>query len=88
MLAGFLSAGSAAVVWRERLCPATSQGRPPDDLQSMVHLRLDADCFDLEGRVSLPFGPERKEPLLKVAEAFGVIESSCQFPKTLVIDWV
>jgi hypothetical protein len=41
-------------------------GTDPDDFQSMVHLLLYADLFDLEGLVSSPFGPGRKEHILEV----------------------
>lgn len=41
-------------------------GTDPDDFQSMVHLLLYADVFDLEGLVSSPFGPGRKEHILEV----------------------
>ena len=32
-------------------------GTDPDDFQSMVHLLVYADCFDIEGLISSPFGP-------------------------------
>ena len=41
-------------------------GTDPDDFQSMVHLLVYADRFDLEGLISSPFGPGRKEHLLEV----------------------
>lgn len=41
-------------------------GTDPDDFQSMVHLLLYADGFDLEGLISSPFGPGRKEHILEV----------------------
>ena len=41
-------------------------GTDPDDFQSMVHLLLYADVFDLEGLISSPFGPGRKEHILEV----------------------
>ena len=36
-------------------------GTDPDDFQSMVHLLVYADAFDIEGLVSSPYGPGRKE---------------------------
>jgi hypothetical protein len=45
-------------------------GTDPDDFQSMVHLLVYADCFDLEGLVSSPFGPGRKSDILKVIEHY------------------
>jgi len=41
-------------------------GTDPDDFQSMVHLLLYADVLDLEGLVSSPHGPGRKEHILEV----------------------
>ncbi len=45
-------------------------GTDPDDFQSMVHLLLYADCLDLEGLVSSPYGPGRKEHILKVIDLY------------------
>jgi pectate lyase len=45
-------------------------GTDPDDDQSMVHLLVYADSFDLEGLVSSPYGPGRKEHILKVIAAY------------------
>ena len=38
-------------------------GTDPDDFQSMVHLLVYADGFDIEGLISSPFGPGRKDIL-------------------------
>ena len=45
-------------------------GTDPDDFQSMVHLLLYADVFDLEGLVSSPFGPGRKAHILDVIDRY------------------
>ena len=45
-------------------------GTDPDDLQSMVHLLVYADRFDIEGLVSSPFGPGRKEHILRVIDLY------------------
>ncbi|XOV73561.1 MAG: DUF1593 domain-containing protein [Verrucomicrobiota bacterium] len=45
-------------------------GTDPDDIQSMVHLLLYADRLDLEGIVSSPYGPGRREHILKVIDAY------------------
>ncbi len=45
-------------------------GTDPDDFQSMVHLLVYADCFDIEGLVSSPYGPGRKEDILKVIDCY------------------
>lgn len=41
-------------------------GTDPDDFQSMVHLLLYADVLDIEGLISSPYGPGRKEHILEV----------------------
>ena len=45
-------------------------GTDPDDIQSMVHLLVYADCFDLEGLVSSPYGPGRKKHILEAIDAY------------------
>ena len=45
-------------------------GTDPDDFQSMVHLLVYADMFDLEGFVSSPYGPGGKKHLLECIEAY------------------
>lgn len=45
-------------------------GTDPDDFQSMVHLLLLADTFDLEGIVSSPFGPGRLANILTVIDKY------------------
>lgn len=45
-------------------------GTDPDDFQSMVHLLVYADRFDIEGLVSSPFGPGRKEHILEVIDHY------------------
>ncbi len=46
-------------------------GTDPDDFQSMVHLLVYADLFDIEGLVSSPYGPGRREHILQVVDAYG-----------------
>src|SRR5262245_45241427 len=60
-------------------------GTDPDDFQSMVHLLVCADRFDLEGLISSPYGPGRKEHILQVldhyARDYGNLKShSARFP--------
>jgi hypothetical protein len=45
-------------------------GTDPDDFQSMVHFLVYADCFDIEGLVSSPYGPGRKEHILQVIDCY------------------
>lgn len=45
-------------------------GTDPDDFQSMVHLLVCADAFDLEGIISSPFGPGRREHILEVIDRY------------------
>jgi hypothetical protein len=46
-------------------------GTDPDDFQSMVHLLLCADALDLEGIVSSPYGPGRREHILEVIDRYA-----------------
>ena len=46
-------------------------GTDPDDFQSMVHLLVYADVLDLEGLVSSPYGPGRKEHILEVIDCYA-----------------
>ena len=45
-------------------------GTDPDDFQSMVHFLVCADAFDVEGLVSSPYGPGRKEHILQVIACY------------------
>ena len=46
-------------------------GTDPDDFQSMVHLLVYADVLDIEGLVSSPYGPGRKEHILEVIDRYA-----------------
>jgi hypothetical protein len=45
-------------------------GTDPDDFQSMVHLFLYADTLEIEGLISSPFGPGRKEHIFQVIDLY------------------
>jgi len=45
-------------------------GTDPDDFQSMVHLLVYADRFDIEGLISSPYGPGRKKHILQVIDLY------------------
>ena len=45
-------------------------GTDPDDFQSMVHLLVYADRLDIEGLISSPFGPGRKQHILDVIDCY------------------
>jgi hypothetical protein len=45
-------------------------GTDPDDFQSMVHLLVYADCFDMEGLISSPYGLGRKGHILQVIDLY------------------
>lgn len=67
------AAGDALSGTRHRVLVSTDiGGTDPDDFQSMVHLLLYADLFDLEGLVSSPYGPGRKEHILEVIDAYEI----------------
>lgn len=64
-------AGGALAGDRYRLLVSTDiGGTDPDDFQSLVHLLLYADLFDLEGLISSPYGPGRKEHILQVLDCY------------------
>lgn len=61
-------------------------GTDPDDFQSMVHLLLYADTFDLEGLVSSPYGPGRKKHILDELDLYerdypALLRASARYPK-------
>ncbi len=57
---------------RHRVIVSTDIGGTDfDDFQSMVHVLLYADVLDLEGLVSSPYGPGRKEHILSVIDHFA-----------------
>jgi hypothetical protein len=45
-------------------------GTDPDDFQSLVHFLVYADMFDVEGLVSSPYGPGRREHILQVIQHY------------------
>src|SRR5215471_3744806 len=45
-------------------------GTDYDDFQSMVHLLVYADRFEIEGLISSPYGGGRKSQILKVIDAY------------------
>src|SRR5262245_35111896 len=45
-------------------------GTDYDDFQSLVHLLVYADRFDIEGLVSSPYGGGRKEQIVKVIDVY------------------
>lgn len=69
LLAGRLPQPEGGALAGERLRVLVSTdigGTDPDDFQSMVHLLLYADSFDIEGLVSSPYGPGRASHILEV----------------------
>ena len=67
------SAGAAApdAPRRPRVLVSTDiGGTDPDDDQSMVHLLVTADWLELEGLISSPYGPGRKQDILEVIDCY------------------
>lgn len=59
--------GGALAGERLRVLVSTDAGgTDPDDLQSLVHLLLYADVLELEGLISSPYGPGRRQHILEV----------------------
>lgn len=46
-------------------------GTDPDDFQSMVHLLVYSDVLDIEGLISSPFGPGRKQHIRNSKRPFA-----------------
>lgn len=71
LLPGAPLSGGAPASQRPRVIVSTDiGGTDPDDFQSMVHLLLYADVLDLEGLISSPYGPGRKEHILQVIDCY------------------
>ena len=47
-------------------------GTDQDDFQSMVHLLVYSDMFDVEGLISSPYGPGRREHILQVIDKYQI----------------
>lgn len=47
-------------------------GTDQDDFQSMVHLLAYSDMFDVEGLISSPHGPGRREHILQVIDKYQI----------------
>ena len=72
-----LASTSASAEQRQRVLVSTDiGGTDPDDFQSMVHLLIYADRFDLEGLIASPFGLGRKKDILTVIDRYEL-----DFPK-------
>lgn len=69
--AGAIESNGALDGVRHRIVVSTDiGGTDPDDFQSMVHLLLYADVLDIEGLISSPYGPGRKEHILEVIDHY------------------
>lgn len=66
-----LSPAAEAVVRPRVIVSSDIGGTDPDDFQSMIHLLLCADDLDLEGLISSPYGPGRREHLLEVIDHYA-----------------
>lgn len=68
----WLASDGALAGKRHRVVVSTDiGGTDPDDFQSMVHLLLYSDLIELEGIISSPYGPGRKEDILRVIDHYG-----------------
>lgn len=66
-----LNPDDPAAARRHRVIVSTDIGGTDyDDFQSMVHFLVYADCFDVEGLIASPYGPGRKEDILKVIDCY------------------
>ena len=63
--------GGALAGERHRVVVSTDiGGTDPDDFQSMVHLLVYADVLEIEGLIASPYGPGRKEDILRVIDCY------------------
>jgi len=71
----FLTAGT---VWAQKPVPEKPRilistdigGTDPDDNQSMAHLLMYSDKFDIEGLISSPYGKGRKEEIFRMIDLY------------------
>jgi hypothetical protein len=68
--AGEPSSGSSASDLPRIIVSTDVGGTDYDDFQSLVHLLVYADSFEIEGLISSPYGGGRKEQILKVIDAY------------------
>ncbi len=67
-----ISQGGALDGTRYRIIVSTDiGGTDPDDFQSMAHLFVYSDVFDIEGLISSPHGPGRKSHILEVIDCYS-----------------
>ncbi len=67
-----LAPAAAAEPPRHRVIVSTDIGGTDfDDFQSMVHVLLYADVLEIEGLISSPYGPGRKEHILTVLDHYA-----------------
>ncbi|GAB3649345.1 DUF1593 domain-containing protein [Echinicola sediminis] len=74
----FLLSLLTGVVWGQNPVPEKPRilistdigGTDPDDNQSMAHLLMYSDKFDIEGLVSSPYGEGRKEEILRMIDLY------------------
>lgn len=71
ILAGVLVAAAAEPARPRVLVSTDIGGTDFDDFQSLVHLLVYADAFEIEGLVSSPYGPGRKEHIMTVLEHYA-----------------
>ncbi len=60
-------------------------GTDPDDFQSIIHLFMYADLFEIEGLISSPYGPGRKSDILDMIDLYEkdlpkLVKHSSGFP--------
>ncbi|WP_044199874.1 nucleoside hydrolase-like domain-containing protein [Dyadobacter tibetensis] len=62
---------SAQTVPKKRVIVSTDiGGTDPDDFQSMIHLMMYSDLFELEGLISSPFGEGTTKDILKMIDLY------------------
>jgi hypothetical protein len=70
VLVAMLSASGRAAAQPRVIVSTDIGGTDYDDYQSLVHLLVYADRFDIEGIISSPYGGGRKDQILKVVDVY------------------
>ncbi len=74
IMAGIISIQSRCFAWQELkprvLISSDIGGTDPDDFQSMIHLMMYANQFQIEGLVASPYGNGRKADFLKIINLY------------------
>lgn len=74
-MVGFMAVAQSSTTAKEKVKPrilvsSDIGGTDPDDFQSMIHLMMYSDLFQIEGLVSSPYGDGRKKHFLDMIDLY------------------